>query len=72
MFNFVTIMNKPYWTEIKEGTTVKDIKVNFLNENDNNVEKVLDKDNKFVSLSSQLSKEYSNWDVYGSQLIDRL
>ena len=32
----------------------------------------LDKDNKFVSLSSQLSKEYSNWDDYGSQLIDRL
>ena len=22
MFNFVTITNKPYWTEIKEGTTV--------------------------------------------------
>ena len=52
--------------------SVKDIKVNFLNENANNVEKVLDKDNKFVSLSSQLSKEYSNWDDYGSQLIDRL
>ena len=32
MFNFVTIMNKPYWTEIKEGTTVKDIKVNLQNE----------------------------------------
>ena len=26
MFDFVTITNKPYWTEIKEGTTVKDIK----------------------------------------------
>ena len=32
MFNFVTITNKPYWTEIKEGTTVKDIKVNLQNE----------------------------------------
>ena len=29
MFNFVTITNKPYWTEIKEGTTVKDIKENL-------------------------------------------
>ena len=52
--------------------SVKDIKVNFLNENNNNVEKVLDKDSEFVSLSSQLSKEYSSWDDYGSQLIDRL
>ena len=34
MFNFVTITNKAYWTEIKEGTTVKDIKDNISKEID--------------------------------------
>ena len=38
----------------------------------NNQKKIIDNETKFVSLSSQLSKEYSNWDSYGSQLIDRL
>jgi len=52
--------------------SVKDIKLNFANENTKESQKIIDNETKFVSLSSQLSKEYSNWDSYGSQLIDRL
>jgi hypothetical protein len=51
---------------------VKDLTINFSKENLSNFQKNLDNDTRFVSLSSQLSKEYSNWDNYGSQLIDRL
>ena len=51
--------------------SVKDIKLNFENNNTQESQKIIDNENKFVSLSSQLSKEYSNWDSYGSQLIDR-
>ena len=52
--------------------SVKDIKLNFENNNTQESQKIIDNETKFVSLSSQLSKEYSNWDSYGSQLIDRL
>ncbi len=52
--------------------SVKDIKLNFANNNTQESQKTIDNETKFVSLSSQLSKEYSNWDSYGSQLIDRL
>ena len=52
--------------------SVKDIKLNFTNNNTQESQKIIDNETKFVSLSSQLSKEYSNWDSYGSQLIDRL
>ena len=52
--------------------SVKDIKLNFTNNNTQESKKIIDNETKFVSLSSQLSKEYSNWDSYGSQLIDRL
>jgi len=52
--------------------SVKEVNLDFVNENIEDAKKVSDQDSKFVSLSSQLSKEYSSWDDYGSQLIDRL
>ena len=52
--------------------SVKDIKLDFINENAQETKNIIENETKFVSLSSQLSKEYSDWDDYGSQLIDRL
>ena len=52
--------------------SVKDIKLDFVNENAQETKNIIENETKFVSLSSQLSKEYSDWDDYGSQLIDRL
>ena len=52
--------------------SVKDIKLDFVNENAQETKNIIENETKFVSLSSQLSKEYSEWDDYGSQLIDRL
>ena len=52
--------------------SVKDIKLDFVNENAQETKNIIKNGTKFVSLSSQLSKEYSDWDNYGSQLIDRL
>ena len=52
--------------------SVKDVKLDFVNENAQETKNIIENETKFVSLSSQLSKEYSDWDDYGSQLIDRL
>ena len=52
--------------------SVKDIKLDFVNENAQETKNIIENETKFVSLSSQLSKEYSDWDDYVSQLIDRL
>ena len=52
--------------------SVKDIKLDFVNENAQETKNIIENETKFVSSSSQLSKEYSDWDDYGSQLIDRL
>ena len=56
----------------KGELSVKDIKLDFANENAQETKNIIENETKFVSLSSQLSKEYSDWDNYGSQLIDRL
>ncbi len=52
--------------------SIKDIKLDFVNENAQETKNIIENETKFVSLSSQLSKEYSDWENYGSQLIDRL
>jgi len=52
--------------------TVKDLKVDFSTKNTINSELINNNDTKFVSLSNQLSKEYTNWNDYGSQIIDSL
>ena len=48
------------------------IELDFVDKNAQETKNITDNETKFVSLSSQLSKEYSDWDNYGSQLIDRL
>ena len=73
LFSFIYGVNLKVILEDSNGEiSVKDIKLNFENNNTQESQKIIDNETKFVSLSSQLSKEYSNWDSYGSQLIDRL
>ena len=53
---------------------VKDLSIEFSDENTAQIEETdsLEVDNKFVSLNDQLDKEFTNWDDYGSNVINRL
>ena len=53
---------------------VKDLSIEFSDENTAQIEETdsLEADNKFVSLNDQLDKEFTNWDDYGSNVINRL